>query len=87
MLKIMNPLLKWSGKLSIVGIGLCGLCCLAPFIIGITGFAGIGFLFEWSEKIGLVFLVLSLILLMAWQIKKKPHSCSVDCSCKPEKLK
>ncbi|PKA10408.1 hypothetical protein CH372_19555 [Leptospira meyeri] len=87
MLKNMNPLLRWSGKLSIVGIGLCALCCLAPFIIGLSGLAGISFLFEWSEKLGIVFMALSLILLMVWQFRKKAHSCSVDCSCKSENIK
>lgn len=87
MFKNTNPLLKWSGKLSMLGIGLCGLCCLAPLIIGISGLAGFSFLFEWSEKIGLFLLALSLVLLVVWKFKKKPHACSIDCSCNPANTK
>lgn len=87
MFKNKNPLLKWSGRFSIVGIGLCGICCLAPILIGISGLVGFSFIFEWSEKIGLVLLSLSLILLIIWYFRKKPHACSVDCSCNPQNSK
>lgn len=84
MSKRMNPLLAWAKRFSILGIGLCGLCCLAPLIIGITGISSLSLFFKISETVGIIGLIVSLILIIFWYYRKRQHACSIDCSCKLE---
>ncbi|TGL65942.1 MULTISPECIES: hypothetical protein [Leptospira] len=80
-----NRLLALIKKFGILGIGLCGLCCLAPVFFALLGISSLTWLFMLSEKIGIISILISLLLLGAWVLKRKlGKSCSVDCSCKPE---
>ncbi|MEK7724142.1 MAG: hypothetical protein AAB336_07340 [Acidobacteriota bacterium] len=77
-----------SGKLGLLGIGLCGLCCVFPIIgalIGISSFSLIAF---YMEKLGIFVLVLALIFFVYDYFKKRQSeksceiSCGGNCDCK-----
>lgn len=75
----------WAGKMGLLGIGMCALCCALP-VLGIVGGTGaMAFLSLYAEKIALALLVISASLFAFWQYKRiQAPTCSVDCSCKTE---
>ncbi|MCW7467563.1 hypothetical protein EHQ23_09005 [Leptospira bourretii] len=80
-----NRLLEIVKKFGILGIGLCGFCCLAPVFFALLGLSSLTWLFIFSEKIGIISILISLVLLGIWILKRKlGKKCSIDCSCKPE---
>lgn len=79
---------KWAKNVSLLGIGLCALCCALP-IIGIVGGAGIlATIAVYAERIAIVLLIISGASFAIWQYKKRqaPPACSIDCDCKTENL-
>lgn len=76
---------RMAKKMSLIGLGLCALCCALP-IVGIVGGAGIlATIAVYAEKIALVLLIISAASFGIWLYRKRQTpSCSIDCDCKTE---
>ncbi|TGK29425.1 hypothetical protein EHQ12_17625 [Leptospira gomenensis] len=83
MIREKKSLLTWATRFAVFGISLCGICCLAPLVIALTGLSTLSWWFGVSEKVGIFGLSIAVLLAFVWFLKrKKPHACSLDCSCK-----
>lgn len=78
-----NKLFNWGKKLGLIGIGLCGLCCLSPLIFAFLGISIASWILSIAESIGIVSLLIAIGFLAIWITKRKSHStCAIDCGCK-----
>ncbi len=84
---------KWFKTTGWLGIVACGLCCALPIIGATFGIGALTAFGAYFEKIGIVILGISAILLLLYFYQKRQDkkstktSCATDCGCKTETVK
>lgn len=70
-------------KLSLVGVGLCALCCALPIIAAILGLGSLSAMAFYLEKAGMGLILLGTLLSVVIYIRnrKKAARCGATCNC------
>jgi hypothetical protein len=72
-----------SKILGFAGIGLCGLCCLLPFIGVIAGTALMSTIVAFMEPVAIILILAGGAAFAFYYLRKrKTVACDIDCRCK-----
>jgi hypothetical protein len=76
---------SFSGKLGMIGIGLCVVCCLFPIAAVTFGVGAITAISAYMTWFGIVAMIFSVAAFGVYYYRKRrPPACDVDCGCKED---